>query len=58
MQRREFLSVMAAAAAALAQSDPALARSPRAMRRLYDVPRHGNVHLLHFTHSASTLALE
>ncbi|HBD20332.1 MAG TPA: thiosulfohydrolase SoxB [Arenimonas sp.] len=55
MQRREFLSVMAAAAAALAQSDPALARSPRAMRRLYDVPRHGNVHLLHFTDSHAQL---
>jgi S-sulfosulfanyl-L-cysteine sulfohydrolase len=51
MQRREFLHVLAAAAAAgmpLAARD-VLAQQPDAARRLYDVPRFGNVHLLHFT---------
>ena len=55
MQRREFLSVMAAAAAVLAQSGPASARGANPMRRLYDIPRHGNVHLLHFTDSHAQL---
>src|SRR5262245_9896282 len=51
MQRREFLQVLAAGAAAglpLAARD-VLAQQPDAARRLYDVPRFGNVHLLHFT---------
>jgi sulfur-oxidizing protein SoxB len=51
MQRREFLQVLAAGAAAgmpLAGHD-VLAQQPDAARRLYDVPRFGNVHLLHFT---------
>jgi sulfur-oxidizing protein SoxB len=51
MDRREFLQVLAAAAAAgmpLAARD-VLAQQPDAARRLYDVPRFGNVHLLHFT---------
>jgi sulfur-oxidizing protein SoxB len=51
MQRREFLQVLAAGAAAgmpLA-SPEVLAQQPSAARRLYDVPRFGNVHLLHFT---------
>jgi sulfur-oxidizing protein SoxB len=51
MQRREFLQVLAAGAAAgmpLAARD-VLAQQPDAARRLYDVPRSGNVHLLHFT---------
>jgi sulfur-oxidizing protein SoxB len=51
MQRREFLQVLAAGAAAgmpLAAPD-VLARQPDAARKLYDVPRFGNVHLLHFT---------
>jgi sulfur-oxidizing protein SoxB len=51
MQRREFLQVLAAGAAAgmpLAAPE-VLAQQPDAARRLYDVPRFGNVHLLHFT---------
>jgi sulfur-oxidizing protein SoxB len=51
MQRREFLQVLAAGAAAglpLAARD-VLAQQPDAARRMYDVPRFGNVHLLHFT---------
>ena len=50
MQRREFLQVLAAAAAAgmpIAARD-VLAAMP-ASERMYDVPRFGNVHLLHFT---------
>ncbi len=49
MHRREFLQLLSAAAAAglpLGAPD-ALAQS--AADRLYDVPRFGNVHLLHFT---------
>jgi sulfur-oxidizing protein SoxB len=51
MQRREFLQVLAAGAAAgmpLAARD-VLAGTPAAARGLYDIPRFGNVHLLHFT---------
>jgi sulfur-oxidizing protein SoxB len=51
MQRREFLQVLAAGAAAgmpLASRD-VLAQQPDAAQRLYDVPSFGNVHLLHFT---------
>jgi sulfur-oxidizing protein SoxB len=51
MHRREFLQVLAAGAAAglpLAARD-VLAQQPDAARRLYDLPRFGNVHLLHFT---------
>jgi sulfur-oxidizing protein SoxB len=51
MSRREFMQVLAVAAAAgmpIAARD-VLAREPGAARRLYDVPRFGNVHLLHFT---------
>jgi sulfur-oxidizing protein SoxB len=51
MQRREFLEVLAAAAAAgfpLGARD-VLAAQPDTARRLYEVPRFGNVHLLHFT---------
>ncbi len=50
MQRREFLQVLAAAAAAgmpITARD-ALAQSASA-ERMYDVPRFGNVSLLHFT---------
>ena len=50
MHRREFLQVLAAAAAAglpLAARD-ALAATP-ASERMYDLPRFGNVRLLHFT---------
>jgi len=51
MNRREFMQVLAVAAAGgfpLAAPD-ALAQDPRAVARMYDVPRFGNVHLLHFT---------
>jgi S-sulfosulfanyl-L-cysteine sulfohydrolase len=51
MNRREFVQVLALAAAAgmpIASRD-ALAASPGAAARMYDVPRFGNVHLLHFT---------
>jgi len=50
MQRREFLQVLAAAAAAgmpIAARDVLAAAS--ASQRMYDLPRFGNVHLLHFT---------
>ena len=50
MDRREFLQVLAVAAAAgmpIAARD-ALAATP-ASAKMYDVPRFGNVHLLHFT---------
>ena len=51
MHRREFLQVLAAGAAAgMPLASPAvLAQQPDAARRLYDLPRFGNVHLLHFT---------
>ncbi len=50
MDRREFLQVLAVAAAAgmpISARD-ALAATP-ASAKMYDVPRFGNVHLLHFT---------
>ena len=50
MDRREFLQVLAVAAAAgmpVASRD-ALAATP-ASAKLYELPRFGNVHLLHFT---------
>ncbi len=49
MNRREFLQVLAAASAAgmaLGSRDLLAAEGGD---RLYDLPRHGNVHLLHFT---------
>ena len=46
MQRRVFLQALAAAAACGA---PLGVSSARAAGALYDLPRHGNVHLLHFT---------
>ncbi|MCA3220935.1 MAG: thiosulfohydrolase SoxB [Burkholderiales bacterium] len=51
MSRREFTQVLALAAAAgmpLASRE-VLAQQPAAAARLYDVPRFGNVSLLHFT---------
>jgi sulfur-oxidizing protein SoxB len=51
MNRREFLQVLSAAAAAglpIASRD-ALAQQPSAAARMYELPRFGNVHLLHFT---------
>jgi sulfur-oxidizing protein SoxB len=44
----QVLAVAAAAGMPLAARD-VLAQQPDAARRLYDVPRFGNVHLLHFT---------
>ena len=51
MHRREFLQVLAAAAAAglPIASREALAANPAAAARMYDIPRFGNVHFLHFT---------
>lgn len=51
LSRREFMGVLAAASAAgMALDAPdALAASPAAARRLYELPRFGNVHFLHFT---------
>ncbi|MDD5249709.1 MAG: thiosulfohydrolase SoxB [Rhodocyclaceae bacterium] len=52
MHRREFLQVLAAAAAAgMALDAPELLAAPggATAERFYDVPRFGNVHLLHFT---------
>jgi sulfur-oxidizing protein SoxB len=51
LSRREFLNVLAVASAAgMALDAPeALAASPRAASKMYDVPRYGNVHFLHFT---------
>ncbi|WP_210757048.1 thiosulfohydrolase SoxB [Azohydromonas sediminis] len=51
LSRREFLNVLAVASAAgMALDAPdALAASARATSRMYDVPRYGNVHFLHFT---------
>jgi sulfur-oxidizing protein SoxB len=51
MNRREFMQVLAVAAAAgmpITARD-VLAQQPDAARRLYEVPRFGNVHFLHFT---------
>ena len=51
LSRREFLNVLAAASAAgMAIDAPdALAATPAGSAKLYDVPRFGNVHLMHFT---------
>jgi sulfur-oxidizing protein SoxB len=51
LNRREFLQLLSAAVAAglpIASRD-ALAQQPAAAARMYEVPRFGNVHLLHFT---------
>jgi len=51
LNRREFLQVLGIAAAAgfpIASRD-ALAQQPAAAARMYELPRFGNVHLLHFT---------
>ncbi|HWT16557.1 MAG TPA: thiosulfohydrolase SoxB [Patescibacteria group bacterium] len=55
MHRREFLQVLAAAAVAATASGALQARPARMFRKLYDVPRYGNVHLLHFTDSHAQL---
>ncbi|MEF9944417.1 MAG: thiosulfohydrolase SoxB, partial [Burkholderiaceae bacterium] len=51
MQRREFLQVLAAAAAVgmPIASREALAANPAAAAKMYELPRFGNVHFLHFT---------
>src|SRR5512139_1862787 len=51
LSRREFLNVLAVASAAgMALDAPqALAASPAAASKMYDLPRFGNVHFLHFT---------
>jgi sulfur-oxidizing protein SoxB len=55
MERREFLNVLAAAAAAglplerLAHAQPGSDAATRAAQAAYDLPRFGNVSLLHFT---------
>ena len=49
MQRREFLQVLAAAAAAgFALDSPSLLAAQNGGKP-YDLPAFGNVHLLHFT---------
>ncbi|MBX3667557.1 MAG: thiosulfohydrolase SoxB [Rhodocyclaceae bacterium] len=49
MLRREFLQVLAAAAAAGFALDGRAATAPAAVEQNYNLPRYGNVHLLHFT---------
>lgn len=49
MNRREFLQVLAVASAGGMAFPGGEAQAARAARQLYDVPRFGNVHLLHFT---------
>jgi len=49
MNRREFLHALAVAMAAGMALDDRRAFAAGDGERLYDVPRHGNVHLLHFT---------
>jgi S-sulfosulfanyl-L-cysteine sulfohydrolase len=49
MNRREFLQVLAAASAAGMTLDARDVLAAQGGERLYDLPRHGNVHLLHFT---------
>jgi len=51
MNRREFMQVLAVAAAAgmPISAREALAQQPDAAAKMYELPRFGNVHLLHFT---------
>jgi sulfur-oxidizing protein SoxB len=51
MNRREFMLVLAVAAAAgmPISAREALAQQPGAAAKMYDLPRFGNVHFLHFT---------
>ena len=49
MNRREFLQILAAAAAAGFALDSRAALAAEGNARIYDLPRYGNVHLLHFT---------
>lgn len=49
MNRREFLQVLAVAGAGGMAFPGGDAQAARAAQQFYDVPRFGNVHLLHFT---------
>jgi sulfur-oxidizing protein SoxB len=49
MNRREFLQILAAASAAGFALDSRTALAAQGSEKLYDLPRFGNVHLLHFT---------
>ena len=49
MNRREFLQVLAAASAAGMALDSREVLAGQGGDSVYDLPRHGNVHLLHFT---------
>ncbi|MFZ6653717.1 thiosulfohydrolase SoxB [Undibacterium sp. TJN19] len=49
MNRRDFLQVMAIAAAGGMQIDAQAALANPGADKLYDLPAYGNVHLLHFT---------
>lgn len=49
LNRRDFLHVMAIAAAGGMQIDAQAAMANPAADKLYDLPRFGNVHLMHFT---------
>jgi sulfur-oxidizing protein SoxB len=49
MNRREFLQVLAAASAAGMTLDARDVLAAQGGERLYDLPRQGNVHFLHFT---------
>ncbi len=49
MNRREFLQILAAASAAGFALDSQTALAAQDGEKLYDLPRFGNVHLLHFT---------
>ena len=55
MNRREFMQVLAAAAAAGFALDSRELLAAQGGERLYDLPRFGNVHLLHFTDSHAQL---
>ena len=56
MHRREFLQVLAAAAAAGFALDSKELLAAQGGRKLYDLPRFGNVSLLHFTDCHAQLA--
>ena len=49
MNRREFLQILAAASAAGFALDSRELLAAQGSEKLYDLPRFGNVHLLHFT---------
>lgn len=49
LNRREFLQVMAMASAAGLVLKPGLGQAQQAAGALYDLPKFGNVHLMHFT---------